>query len=289
MASSSMSIKTDGEVATAVDGTLDLFGHSGQAEMYRNFRPIYTPAIVENVLANVRERDIYIDVACGSGQLTHLLAPHFKKATGIDRSFEQLSNATVDGESKGSNLTFTPGSAFALPLEANSVDLVTVAQGLHWLLPYEAFFGEVDRVLKPGGTFTAVGYAFPQLVNRRCNESSMHFYVDILGARKKPGDEGCFWDTNRPTIDCYYSDIPFPSTTKTSMLPNTVKISVSHYINYLKTLSAYRTLLRLGHADPLPKVQSDIVAELGGSDPASTLLEVEVPFFTVHYSKPRRE
>ena len=44
----------------------------------------------------------------------------------------------------------------------DTVDLVTVAQALHWY-DMDRFNKEVKRVLKPGGVLAAYGYAVPML------------------------------------------------------------------------------------------------------------------------------
>ncbi len=266
------------KTAMTVEGKLDLFGQGDQAKMYQEFRPVYTDAVVAEVMSRVPEsrRHLYVDIACGSGQLTHQVAPFFKKAIGIDPSFEQLKNVPT---SPDSHVDYRPGSVFALPLEDDSVDLITVAQGLHWLLPYDKAFAEIMRVLKPGGVFVAVGYGFPQIVSPG---SAMRFanklYVDILGGKKSPGEPGCWWETNRPTIDCHYSDIafPFPESVVRKVIPVKVTLSVSHYCNYLRTLSAYRTLVRSGTNDPMPDIESEINRESHKGT-----IDLQIPFFTV--------
>ena len=275
-------MKNEQTVATAVDGRMDLFGHDGQAKMYRDFRPTYPARLVESIVSSIpaESRGLYVDVACGSGQLTEAVAPAFKASKGIDRSFEQLSHARIN---TGVNLEYVAGSALELPLDSGSVDLMTVAQGLHWLLPYDAFFKEVNRVLKPGGVFCAAVYAFPQLVHEGANAHVQRFYKETLGSTLSPGQPGCWWDTNRPTIDCYYADIPFPYETKLTHFPERIRMSVSHYFNYLRTLSAYRTLLRSGLPDPLVAVEAAVRESVHNEE-----IEVLIPFFTVSFAKPRK-
>ena len=266
-------------VARTVVGDLDLFGHAGQAKMYQEYRPVYPKALIDYVVNLVPEykRNLYVDVACGSGQLTSGIAPHFHSSIGIDKSLEQL------GQAKDAKIEWRSGSAFDLSLKDSSVDLLTVAQGLHWLVPYDKFFAEIDRVLPPGGVFAAVAYAFPKLLHCGANEIVEHFYVNILGGRKSPGDEGCLWETNRPTIDGFYADIPFPQNTQTRHFKEQVTLSIRHYTNYLRTLSAYRTLLRVsepGLVDPIDDIEKKLTLIF-----SNATVEVEIDFFVVSYSR----
>lgn len=266
-------------VSTTVDGKPDLFGHEGQAKMYFEFRPKYPEVLAKHVISLVpsERRNMYVDIACGSGQLTNLIAPSFRQSVGLDQSISQLSEAiTVEG------LEFKAGSAFALPFPEASVDLITVAQALHWLVPYERFFAEVDRVLKPGGVFVTAAYAFPQLVKKEANDVVKAFYIDLLGGHLSPGQPGCWWETNRPTIDGFYADILYPYPTKLEKFPVLRSVPVKDYVNYLRTLSAYRTLLRAGHADPLPQLESDLENYVSGED---HVLDLEIPFFVVELCK----
>jgi SAM-dependent methyltransferase len=265
--------------ALAVDGSRDLFGYHGQAELYRAFRPTYPSNVIQDILLACPKanRNSYLDVACGSGQLTEQVAPHFQKSVGVDRSLEQLGQAK-----RASLVEYRAGSAFALPVPPGSVDLITVAQGLHWLRPYDRFFDEVDRVLRPGGAFCAVAYSIPHVWSSPAAAQAFHrFYVELLGADRAPGEPGCWWDTNRKTVDGQYQDIPFPRSVCRTSRPQHVRLLVSHFINYLKSLSAYQTLIASGHSpDPLVSLEADLLRICG------TSLDIEIPFFSVVFHKP---
>lgn len=266
-------------VASTFDGRVDLFGHAGQAKLYSSFRPSYNNEIVESVLEliPILSRKLCVDVACGPGLFTAMIAPHFEKTIGLDMSLEQLNEATtVDG----AEIKYVAGSAFSLPLEPESVDLVAVAQGLHWLIPYGKFFTEVLRVLKPGGSFVALAYAFPRLICSRANSAVRRFYEDVLGGHLSPGDPGCWWETNRPTIDGFYQDIDFPLPSTLRHFNEKKRMRVIELMNYLRTLSAYRTLLRSGESDPLPVVEASLML-----DAVDGYLDVEIPYFTVSFTK----
>jgi SAM-dependent methyltransferase len=267
--------------ATTVDGKVDFFGQGDQAKMYSEFRPTYTPEVVAEILARVPEeaRGLYVDIACGSGQLTKLIAPHFEKAIGIDQSYEQLNNVRAD-----SNIEYRVGSVFELPFENNSVDLVTVAQAFHWFVPFERALAEITRVLKPNGVFVTVGYGFPLILEPSpAMALANHFYLEILGGRKPMGSPGCWWDTDRALIDAHYAGIefPYPDTVVRRSMPFRTTITVSHYCNYLRTYSAYRTMMRSsGASDPMPGIEAEIIRLAPDGN-----LEIEIPFFSVSFVK----
>ena len=92
------------------------------------------------------------------------------------------------------NTKYVAGSAFSLPVENDSVDLLSVAQGLHWLTPYDLFFHEVKRVLRSNGIFCAVGYKTAIILNVDAQKIFRNYYENILGSLKNPGDAGCYWE-----------------------------------------------------------------------------------------------
>ena len=149
-----------------------LFEGTAHAAKYATFRPTY-PATVYKVIDEFcsRKGNLFktaLDVACGSGQSTIPLAQKFQTVIGTDISSAQISKAA---NGSASNITFKVGSAEDLSfLESNSIDLVTCAQGLHWL-DFQAFFKEVDRVLRPeSGVVAAYGYGNVKLADTEsCN------------------------------------------------------------------------------------------------------------------------
>lgn len=115
------------------------------------------------------EKGIMLDLGCGEGR--HIfgvmqkfpdiqcvgLDPHLES---LDKSleglefFESLSNKTT---------TFLSGSAYALPFDDNTFDLVVCSEVLEHLHEYKDAIIEVNRVLKPNGKFLAsVPAEFPE-------------------------------------------------------------------------------------------------------------------------------
>ena len=63
------------------------------AVAYSLHRPRYPGALIERACLNLPSSEQALDVACGSGQLTHAIANGFDKVIGIDRSKAQLDKA----------------------------------------------------------------------------------------------------------------------------------------------------------------------------------------------------
>jgi len=100
-----------------------------------------------------------VDLACGDGRGTLPLCRHFESVIGVDASEAQIGLArrkVGQGHIRGQdNVTFRVGDAGDLSFLAdNSVDLITVANALHWFHVH-TFSVECRRVLRPGGVLAA--------------------------------------------------------------------------------------------------------------------------------------
>ena len=60
---------------------------------YSLHRPRYPDTLIELACSNISSRELALDVACGSGQLTHALSSRFNQVIGVDRSQAQLEKA----------------------------------------------------------------------------------------------------------------------------------------------------------------------------------------------------
>lgn len=97
------------------------------------------------------------DVATGNGQAAVELAGLFDRVYASDVSAQQLEHAVHHP-----GITYRHEVAERCSLPDRSVDLITVATGIHWFQP-DAFFEQVTRVLKPGGICAAWGYALSHI------------------------------------------------------------------------------------------------------------------------------
>jgi SAM-dependent methyltransferase len=94
-----------------------------------------------------------LDVGCGPGSLTLLLAPLFAEAVGIDADADMIAEASARS---AANTRFLQLRAEALPAGLGTFRVTTFAQSFHWLdQPLVA--AAVFELLEPGGAFVHVG------------------------------------------------------------------------------------------------------------------------------------
>ncbi len=92
------------------------------------------------------------DIGCADGYGTQFLADYSHKTTGVDYSNETVKIANEKHKNK-KNLNFISSSVPPLPFEDNSIEVITAFQFIEHIEDRLGFIKEVNRVLKPGGTF----------------------------------------------------------------------------------------------------------------------------------------
>jgi len=93
-------------------------------------------------------RDV-LDVACGEGYGSHLLATTARTVVGVDIDAEVIRHAAE--KYRLPNLRFAQGDCAALPLESGSMDMVVSFETIEHHDQHEAMLREIRRVLRPGG------------------------------------------------------------------------------------------------------------------------------------------
>ncbi|MEQ2208262.1 hypothetical protein XENOCAPTIV_010460 [Xenoophorus captivus] len=97
-----------------------------------------------------------VDVGCGPGQGTVLLAPYFTKVVGTDISQAMVERALA--KSNPPNISYRICYAVKeLPFTSGQVDLVTAMTAAHWF-DQPRFLQEANRVLRPGGCLALLSY-----------------------------------------------------------------------------------------------------------------------------------
>jgi SAM-dependent methyltransferase len=92
-----------------------------------------------------------LDVGCGPGSLTLLLAPLVDEVVGIDADKEMIAEAQLAAHRAGiSNVSFRRLRGEQLPADLGDFDLATFAQSLHWMKRV-AVLRLVRTMLRPNG------------------------------------------------------------------------------------------------------------------------------------------
>lgn len=135
-------------------------------------------------------------------------------------------------------------------LEAQeSVDLVTVAQALHWF-DLERFYAEVRRVLKPDGIIAAWAYKLAS-VTPSIDAIVNHYYSDVVGA---------YWPAERALVEKFEElAFPFPEMAA-PRFEMEAEWNVDRMIGYLRTWSATQRFMAANQRDPLEDVEGDLRA-----------------------------
>lgn len=90
-----------------------------------------------------------LDIASGEGYGTHILAQSAAHVTGVDISPEAVANASQ--QYAGDRVVFFQGSAAAIPLPDDAVDVVVSFETLEHLSEQEDMLWEISRVLRKDG------------------------------------------------------------------------------------------------------------------------------------------
>ncbi|MCC7221917.1 MAG: class I SAM-dependent methyltransferase [Candidatus Contendobacter sp.] len=165
------------------------------AAHYATFRPHY-PAALFAWLANLAPDHVLAwDCAAGSGQASADLAAHFDRVVATDASASQIAVAAPHPQ-----VDYRVASAEASGLPTASVDLITVAQALHWF-DLDRFYAEVRRVLKPGGVLAVWSYGVLTVAEAAVNSQLQRFYQETVGP---------YWPPERRHVENGYQSLPFP-------------------------------------------------------------------------------
>lgn len=125
---------------------------SAQAIGYALSRPHYPQPLFDYLQQLAGAQSVVWEVACGSGQATADLAARFERVHASEPSAAALAHAPqIDG------VSYVCEAAERTHLADDSVDLIVVAQALHWF-DQPVFFAECERVLRPGGVLAAWCY-----------------------------------------------------------------------------------------------------------------------------------
>jgi SAM-dependent methyltransferase len=222
---------------------------SALAHDYAARRPHYPEGLFDFLSSVCRGHELAWDCAAGSGQATIPLTRHFRRVVATDASQAMLAQAPPHPRVEY-RVTLAKSSGLANA----SVDLVTVAQALHWLEPGE-FYQEADRVLAPGGILAVWTYGTQTVENETVNRLLQVFYTDVVGP---------YWAPERRHVESGYRTLPFPYI---ELVPPAFTMeedwTLNELLGYVGTWSATQKFREVNHRDPVADLARDLTPEWG--------------------------
>ena len=204
---------------------------------YADFRPRYPAALFDWLADIAPARALAWDCAAGSGQASPDLAERFEQVVATDAS-----RAQIEAVAPHPRVTYRVAPAQASGLKDRSVDLVTVAQALHWF-DLNAFYTEVERVSKPDAVLAVWTYGLHRVDNGAIDTAIRHFYTETVGP---------YWPPERTHVETGYRDLPFPFTELTApTFAMTAEWSLPQLLGYLRSWSATGRFIREHSTDPV--------------------------------------
>ncbi|MCH6256619.1 class I SAM-dependent methyltransferase [Puniceicoccaceae bacterium K14] len=214
---------------------------SSIAENYAKGRISYPKELYELLVSLCNESELAWDCATGSGQAAKDLAKYFRSVIATDISESQLSK-----RQKNSTIEFRKAPAEASEIRSNSVDLVTVAQAIHWF-DLEPFWNELQRVSKPNGVFAFWGYQWPQV------SQSIDGLLNELKLRISS-----YWPQRSKALHNGYAGLHAPFQKIASpKITISEQWSLNSYFNHINSWSAVRYLLEDTGTDILDDCRGD--------------------------------
>lgn len=223
---------------------------SAHAEDYAKFRPHYPERLFQHLASIAPEKGLAWDCGTGNGQAAVELAKLFSRVIATDASEKQLANAEVHPQ-----IEYRIAPAESSGIDSNTIDLVTVAQALHWF-DLNRFYREVRRVLKPHGVLAVWTYTFLH-INPAIDAVIDHYYSNVVGP---------FWPPERASVE-NFGKVPFPfPEIETPKFEMAVEWDLAQLLGYLRTWSATQRFIAANKRDPLEIIFHDLHSEWGEAE-----------------------
>ncbi len=230
---------------------------SNHANDYAAKRPTYPDALFAYLASLCNETTVAWDCACGNGQASIGLANYFDSIIATDASQEQIEHTEPHP-----NISYQVYLADNTTIPDNSIDLITIAQGLHWF-NFETFYQEVKRVSKPNTVIAAWCYEL-QTVSPEIDKVIRYFYDDIIGN---------YWPPERQYIEEAYATLPFPfHEIKSPPFTMTQEWTLNQILEYLDTWSAVQKYKSIHRKNPIETVKEELISTWQKPEYAKTVI-----------------
>lgn len=219
------------------------------SSQYAAFRPRYPQALFAWLSSVSNGHARVWDCACGNGQASVDLAEHFQEICATDLSAEQIAHAQAHPR-----VNYRVGLAEASGLPDDFVDLVTVAQALHWF-DLERFYQEARRVARPAAALVVWCYGVCVIPAASGNTELQHYYSDIVGP---------YWAPERRLVEAGYQTLPFPvPEIHPPAFAMQQEWSLEQLLGYVSSWSASERYLKERGEDPVTQLRSALQSHWG--------------------------
>ena len=216
---------------------------SAHAAEYAKFRPHYPDELFEHLASISPRHELAWDCATGNGQAAVGLARHFEKVIATDASAQQIESAEPD-----KRISYRVAPAEASGIDSASVDLILVAQALHWF-DLDRFFTEAKRVSKESGILAVSTYTHVS-VNPEIDEILSKFYRETTGP---------YWPPERDLVKTNFESIRFPFADLPShQFEMRQQWNLAQLTGYLRTWSATKKFIAVRVFDPVDSLMQEL-------------------------------
>jgi len=225
------------------EGFIDNF--STQSKEYSFSRPTYPESLFEFLSKVTPQKNLAWDCATGNGQAAIGLSKYFKKVIASDASKNQIRHGF-----QIENIDYKLFPAENAELDNDSVDIVTVAQTLHWF-DFDKFYYNVKRVGKKDGVVAVWSYDMHK-INPQIDKFTDRLDVDgeILGS---------YWNKEIKYVKEKYKTILFRfKEISVPAFKTTLYWNLHQLWNYMQTWSSVKKYYSENKSDPLDLVKSEM-------------------------------
>lgn len=224
---------------------------SDKSDAYSIYRPEYPDELFAYLSSCSLTHDRAWDCGTGSGQSAIALSDYYKEVIATDASENQIKNAR-----QKAGVVYKTEPAEQTSLDDASIDLVTVAQAIHWF-KLDAFANEVTRVLKPGGIVAVWTYGLHQISPGI--DKVIHY---LYGSMLDP-----YWPAERRYVEEGYRNIHLPMKQLEAPAFNmAASWNLAQLTGYLRTWSAVKRYETATGSNPVDKIYDELHLQWGNAD-----------------------
>jgi ubiquinone/menaquinone biosynthesis C-methylase UbiE len=221
---------------------------SRQASIYARNRPQY-PSDLFDWLASVAPACHRAwDCATGNGQAAVGLAQHFEHVVATDPSKAQIANAF-----RYERIAYCVCTAEKPAIGDNCMDLITVAQALHWINT-DIFFEEARRALVPGGVVAVWAYGHCT-VNPQVDPIIENFHYNTVGP---------YWPKERQIVEDGYTTVVMPfEELKPPQFNIVLDWTTQNMLDYLRSWSPVQRYIEAHGSNPVDLIRNELTEAWG--------------------------